>query len=189
MGSYNARMPEFHPLRPDQVAEAKQLIYSVAHEIFHERETLEESIALYESNWQLRDVEEFQHRYLENGGTFLVISDGGRLVGTGALRRLEPETAAHEVAAQEVPAAGEALAVVGEIKRLWLLPEYWGQGLGYQMMMRLLAAAREMGCTLVRLETSASYQHRAYAFYKRLGFYDIPRFGDDPDDVALELRL
>jgi len=96
-------MPEISPLRPDQVAEAKQLIYSVAHELFHERDTLQEAVAYYESKRHLRDVDDFQHSYFENAGTFLVLTDGGRLIGTGGLRRLSHDTA--------------------EIKRLWLLPE------------------------------------------------------------------
>ena len=77
---------------------------------------------------------------------------------------------------------------MGEIKRLWLLPAYHGQGLGYRMMLCLIEEARRQGYQALRLETSRQ-QARAYAFYRRLGFYDIPRFGDDPDDVALELLL
>ena len=161
--------PTITQMRPEQVAEAKQVIYTVAHEVFHDKDTLEESIAYYESSWTLKDVEDFEHSYMENGGTFLVTTDRGRIIGTGALRRLED--------------------TVGEIKRLWLLPEYQGRGLGYRMMTRLLEAAREQGYTKLRLETSSSYQRRAYQFYQRLGFYDIPRFGDDPDDVAMEMVL
>ena len=163
------QQPSITPLRPEQVAEAKHVIYTVAHQVFHDRDTLEESIAYYEANWTLKDVDDFQHSYVENGGTFLVTTDGGRIIGTGALRRLED--------------------TIGEIKRLWLLPEYQGRGLGYRMMTRLLAFAREQGYAKIRLETSSSYQARAYQFYRRMGFQDIPRFGDDPDDVALELVL
>ncbi len=108
------QQPIITHLRPEQVAEAKHVIYTVAHQVFHDRDTLEESIAYYETAWRLKDVEEFQHSYMENGGTFLVTSDNGRIIGTGALRRLED--------------------TVGEIKRLWLLPEYQGRGLGYRMM-------------------------------------------------------
>jgi ribosomal protein S18 acetylase RimI-like enzyme len=156
-------------LRTGQIPEAKQLIYSGAHELFHERETLAESMAYYESKGQLHDVEEFQRAYLQNGGTFLMMRSGGRVIGTGALRRLEDG--------------------VGEIKRLWLLPEYHGQGLGNQMLARLLAAARERGYTRVRLETDAVHQTRALAFYRKVGFTEIPRYGDDADAVALELAL
>jgi putative acetyltransferase len=162
-------MPDITPLHPDQTAEAKQVIYTVAHELFHDRETLEETIAYYESFWPLKDIDDFQHSYVENGGAFLVICEGERIIGTGALRRLEES--------------------VGEIKRFWLLPQYHGQGLGHQMMQHLLAVAREKCYTRVRLETSPAYQARAFAFYKKMGFIEIPRYGDDPDDVGMELVL
>lgn len=162
-------MLEISLLHSGQVAEAKRLIYSVAHQLFHERDTLEESVAWYESKGHLRDVEDFQRAYLDGGGTFLALTDHGHLIGTGALRLLEDGA--------------------GEIKRLWLLPEYHGQGLGYRLMQALLDAAREAGCDRVRLETDAVHQTRALAFYRRLGFYEIPRYGSDPHTVALELLL
>ncbi len=162
-------MPDITPLRPEQTAEAKRVIYTVAHELFHDRDTLEEAIAYYEVNWPLRDIDDFQQDYVENGGTFLVTIESGRIIGAGALRRLEDK--------------------IGEIKRLWLLPEVQGQGLGYRMMMQLLAVAREKGYTKVRLQTNPAYQQRAFAFYQRLGFYEIPRYGNDPDDVGMELVL
>jgi putative acetyltransferase len=162
-------MPDIIPLQPEQAAEAKRVIYTVAHQLFHDRDTLEETMAYYAQNWPLKDVDDFQKSYLENGGTFLVTIEGGRIIGTGALRRLEEG--------------------VGEIKRLWLLAEHQGQGLGYRMMLRLLDLARQQGYTKVRLQTSPAYQARAFAFYQRLGFYEIPRYGNDPDDVGMELIL
>lgn len=145
------------------------MIYTTAHALFHDRETVEESIAHYNSIWPLQDINHFEKAYNDNGGVFLAVVDGERVVGTGALRRIDHET--------------------GEIKRLWLLPAYQGQGLGYRMIMALLEAARERGYMRVRLETSPAYQQRAFKFYQRLGFYEIPRYGDDPDDVGMELVL
>ncbi len=162
-------MPEIHPLQPGQAAEARRVIYAVAHALFRDRPTLEETIAHYETAWPLPDVLDFQQHYVENGGAFLVLVDGERIIGTGALHFLEDG--------------------VGEIKRLWLLPEYQGQGLGYRMMLALFDAAREKGYHTLRLETSPAYQPRAVAFYRQMGFREIPRYGDDPDDVGMELVL
>jgi len=162
-------MPEIIPLLPEQAAEAKRVIYTVAHRLFHDQLTLEEAFAYYALNWPLADVDDFQHKYVENGGAFLVTVDEGRIIGTGALRRLEEK--------------------VGEIKRLWLLAEYQGRGLGYRMMLQLFAAAREKGYTTIRLETNPAYQARAVAFYQQLGFHEIPRYGDDPDDIGMELDI
>ena len=162
-------MPEITPIQPSQTEEARRVIYTVAHYLFHDRDTVEETIAYYKTAWPLPDIADYQHKYRENGGDFLVMTHGGRIIGTGAIWRLEEQ--------------------VGEIKRLWLLQEYQGQGLGYQMMLRLLAIAREQGYQKVRLETSPAYQARAVAFYQRLGFYEIPRYGDDEADVGMELVL
>ncbi len=52
-----------------------------------------------------------------------------------------------------------------------------------------LEIARQKDYTKVRLETSPQYQPRAFAFYKQIGFVEIPRYGDDPDDVGMELVL
>jgi putative acetyltransferase len=169
MNGYNLRMPQILPLHACQIDEARRVIYAAAHDLFHDRDTLEEAMAYYRSVWPLRDLDDFPQAYLENGGTFLVMWEDGRMIGTGALRRLEEGA--------------------GEIKRLWLLPEYQGRGLGYRMMLQLIAVAREKGYTRLRLETSPAYQPRAFAFYRRLGFYEIPRYGDDPDDVGMEMVL
>lgn len=166
---YNRRMAEIIPLCPDQIAEAKRVIYTTAHELFHHQQTLAESVARYQKTWPLDDIDDFEICYIRNGGTFLVIIEGEQLVGTGGLRRLEGTT--------------------GEIKRLWLLQAHQGRGLGYAMMLQLLAAARQQGYTRIRLETSPAYQERAFAFYQRMGFYQIPRYGDDPDDVGMEFML
>jgi N-acetylglutamate synthase-like GNAT family acetyltransferase len=64
----------------------------------------------------------------------------GRIIGTGALQRLDETT--------------------GEIKRVWLLPEYQGQGLGYQMMARLIETAREKGyASASKLARHCSNEH------------------------------
>jgi putative acetyltransferase len=157
------------PMQFEQAAEARRVIYTTAHGQFHSELTLKEAVARYQTTWPLPDIDDYQKTYVENGGAFLVMVEDGEIIGTGALRRLEDG--------------------VAEIKRLWLLPEFQGQGLGYQMITALLELAREKGYDKVRLETSPAYQARAFAFYQRLGFIEIPRYGDDPDDVGMELVL
>ncbi len=165
-------MIEITPLRRDQVAEAKKVIYTTAYNIWHDRDTLEETIAIYQAEWPMHDIDDFENKYVANGGAFLVITEEGRVIGTGAVHRLEEE--------------------VCEIKRLWLLPEYQGQGLGRRMMDQLLSIAREKGYTKVRLETTPAYQVKAYNFYRHLGFYEIPTYSNHPEDngqVGMELEL
>jgi putative acetyltransferase len=162
-------MPEIIPLPPERNEEARMVIYAVAHQLFDKNLTFDEAKEIYQEEWPIHDLDDPQRSYFENGGTFLVVIEKGEIIGTGALRRMEEE--------------------VGEIKRLWLLPAYQRQGLGYQVMVRLLAEARQRGYAKVRLATSPKYQVRAYQFYRQLGFYDIPRYNDDPDDVGMEMIL
>jgi putative acetyltransferase len=152
-----------------EVQIAKELIYRVAHRVFQDTRPLEESMAFYESKGTLDDMDEIQQTYFENDGIFLVVTDDDRIIGTGAIRKLDDTTC--------------------ELKRVWLLFEYHGQGLGYRMIQELFAFAREKGYQKMRLETDRDSQSRAYELYKRLGFYEIPRYSQHEDETAMELVL
>lgn len=162
-------MIEIRPIQPHEVTEAKLVVFTVAFELFGGADTLEESIAKFSAQGKLSEMDDVQKNYFDNGGTFLVTVDDGRIIGTGAIRWLEEG--------------------VCELKRMWLLTEYHGQGLGYRMMQELFKSAREKGYKVMRLETDRAVQTRAVNFYRKLGFYEIPRFGDDPDDMGMEMAL
>jgi putative acetyltransferase len=95
--------------------------------------------------------------------------DENHLIGTGAIRQLEDD--------------------ICELKRLWLLSQYHGRGLGYRMIQELFSFARENGYRRIWLQTDAVQQSRALEFYRRLGFYEIPRYTDRTDDIAMEMSL
>ena len=162
-------MVEIRPIKEHEIQEAKRLIFTVAFEVFKEASTLEESIAKYSAQGKLNEMDNVRQNYFDNGGTFLVTVDDERIVGTGAIRYLEDG--------------------VCELKRLWLMLEYHGQGIGYRMMQELLKIARQKGYKVMRLLTDRIVQVRAVEFYERLGFYEIPSFGDDPDDMGMEMVL
>lgn len=162
-------MLKIRPIQSYEVEAAKRVILTVAYELFRGADTLEESIAKYSAQGKLREMDDVQKNYFENRGTFLVTVDDDRVIGTGAIRFLEED--------------------VCELKRMWLLSEYHGQGLGYRMMQELVTIARKLKYKILRLETDPVFQQRAVAFYKQLGFYKIPRYGDDPDDMGMELIL
>jgi len=162
-------MIKIRPIAPHEIHEAKELIYRVAHQVFRDTRPLQESIAYYESKGELHDMDDLMQTYFENKGIFLVMTDENQVIGTGAIRRLDDATC--------------------ELKRVWLLFEYHGKGLGYRMIQELLAFARETGYRRIRLETDREGQRRAYDLYKRLGFYEVPRYSDNADDVAMEMVL
>jgi len=156
-------------IEPHEIPFAKELIYRVARQVFQDTRTLEESIAYYESRGQLHDMDEVQQTYFENEGTFLVMTDEDQIIATGAIRKIDDS--------------------ICELKRVWLLFDYHGRGLGYRLIQELLAFAREKGYRRVRLETDRDDQRRAYQLYKRIGFYEIPRYSDNEEDAALEMVL
>ena len=94
---------------------------------------------------------------------------------------------------------GEAAGCVGvrplmgdicELKRLYTRTRFRGHGLGRQLLEAALAAARAAGYQAMRLDTLPSMSD-AQALYARLGFRDIPPYGEDPitDLRYMELRL
>lgn len=162
-------MIEIHRIKPDERAGAKRLIYRVAHTLFNDPLPLEESIAYHNGRGELSDMDDIQASYFENGGTFLVMTDNSEIICTGAIRQY---------------ADG-----ICELKRLWLLQEYQGKGLGYRMIQELFAFARDTGYRRVILETDPVAQSRAYNLYKRLGFRDLHPHPEHTEDMLMEMEL
>ena len=79
----------------------------------------------------------------------------------------------------------------GEIKRMYVRPQFRGLGLGKLMLQHLADYARQQGVAILRLETGI-YQPEAVGLYERYGFQRIPPFGtykEDPLSVFYEMRL
>ncbi len=95
----------------------------------------------------------------------------------------------------EVPAACGGIEFFGdeyaEVKRMYVRPQFRGQGLGKLILDTLVAHARERNTPLLRLETG-TYMTPAVKLYKSYGFYRIKNFGDywdDPLSTFFELKL
>jgi GNAT superfamily N-acetyltransferase len=102
-------------------------------------------------------------------GRFLVVRAAGRAVGCGGVRTLEDG--------------------VGEIKRMWLHTELRGRGLGRRLLHALEQASRDLGHTVVRLDTS-NYLTEAINLYTVAGYRAIPPYNDNADaDLWFEKRL
>jgi len=154
------------PMRPEDVPAAKHVMLTVAAGIFDPDHPAVTFINRHTS--PLADVDDFRTQYGPPNGLFLVVVDEDEIIGTGAIRRIDDVTA--------------------ELRRMWLLPIYHGQGIGYRLAQGLFDFARAAGYQTVRLSTSA-LQTQAIRFYKRLGFYSIPRYRDTDDEVFMEIRL
>lgn len=142
---------EIKIIQPEQFPAAAQVMDMVAQELWGV--TLSE-VRKVES---LADLDDIQGYYLDNGGTFLIIVDQDKVIGTGGIHFVDAETC--------------------ELKRLWLLKDYRGQGLGKQLTKLLLANARHNGCRKVRLEVATpEKQMPAVSLYNQLGFQPIEAY-------------
>jgi putative acetyltransferase len=163
-------MIEIRPIRPDEWLNAKAIVDGLLHVLFKDPRSREEGSENRESQGWFKDMDDIQKTYFDSGGIFLVMTDNDQIIGTGAIRKLEEN--------------------ICELRRLFLLIEYEGKGLGYRMLMELMRYAREMGYERMRLETAPRFLTRATAFYKRVGFYEIPPYEPiHPNDIAMEIIL
>jgi GNAT superfamily N-acetyltransferase len=93
------------------------------------------------------------------GGTFVVVFDDGRPVAGGGVKRLSDE--------------------VGEIKRMYVVPEARSRGLARVLLGALEDAARELGYARVRLDTGPRQPH-ARALYESTGYREVEPYNDNP---------
>lgn len=72
----------------------------------------------------------------------------------------------------------------GEIKRMYVRPQFRGLGFAKLMLDHLAEYARSRGVSLLRLETGIA-QREAISLYERAGFRSIPPFGEyKPDPLS-----
>jgi enamine deaminase RidA (YjgF/YER057c/UK114 family)/GNAT superfamily N-acetyltransferase len=153
-------------MQPGDLDAAKRVILGVAARLF-EPEGPDDFV----ERWWLRltDVDDWPRVYGPPRGTFLVALDGDTLIGTGAIRPIDDQTA--------------------ELKRMWLLEAYQGQGIGFRLYSLLVQFARGAGYRRIWLSTDAIAQSRAVRFYERLGFQAIEPYGDNGDTVFMGRSL
>jgi putative acetyltransferase len=94
-------------------------------------------------------------------GCLLIARQGSEASGIVGLKPLEPG--------------------IAEIKRLYVVPEARGSGLGRALAEQALAEARAKGYERVRLDTHRPSMAGAIALYRRLGFVEIAPYGPDLD--------
>lgn len=117
-----------------------------------------------------RELEQLPAPYDPPAGRLLLAREGDELAGCGALRPVGPDTV--------------------ELRRLWVRRAFRKRGLAREIVLSLLAWAREAGYRKVRLEV-LSVMPQADALFRSLGFEPLPedRASPFPGSVLLGKRL
>ena len=95
-------------------------------------------------------------------GRLLLALEEGHAVGCAAMRPLEED--------------------ICELKRMYVLPQYRGLGIGKALALELIQDAKEIGYVRMRLDT-ASFLTAARKLYESLGFQLIEPYNDVPEDI------
>jgi putative acetyltransferase len=78
----------------------------------------------------------------------------------------------------------------GEVKRLYVRPQFRGNGLGKALMNALAAEARGIGYSELIADTIPTVMATALVMYERLGFERITPYSDEtPEAQHIRLRL
>lgn len=138
-----------------------------ARELFAEYASLVE-ISLCFQNFD-KEVAELPGGYAPPSGRLFLAVDGEQVMGCVALRKI-----------------GEG---VGEMKRLYVRPEFRGRGLGRTLTEKLIAEAKQIGYARLRLDTLPGKMDQAIAMYRSFGFQEIAPYYKNPVAGATFMEL
>ncbi len=115
--------------------------------------------------------------------------------GFSAQKLIDQKVAFFVLRADGEPAGCGGIMLIGreygELKRMYVRPQFRGARFGELLLNHLAARARANGITLLRLETGV-HQQAAIRLYERTGFHRIPPFGpytNDPLSLCYEKKL
>lgn len=110
------------------------------------------------------ELADLHYKYGEPDGRIYIAYLGGRSAGCIGMKRQDERSC--------------------ELKRLYVRPEYRGRGLARYLSELILSEAKKAGYERVLLDT-LPFLEDAQGLYKRLGFYEIPKYLESPMDNAI----
>jgi ribosomal protein S18 acetylase RimI-like enzyme len=116
-----------------------------------------------------KELAELPGEYVPPSGRLWLAIENDQVAGCVALRKIGEGT--------------------GEMKRLYVRPQFRGKGLGRTLTATIIEAARAIGYQRLRLDTLPGKMDQAIAMYQSLGFKDIEKYYDNPYDTAAYMEL
>ncbi len=144
---------------PAQVAQARELFLEYAQSL---------GFSLCFQNFD-KELASLPGDYAPPEGRLLLAEYQGQLAGCVALHKLEDD--------------------ICEMKRLYLRPQFRGQGLGRVLADHIIAEARQIGYHRIRLDTVEPLMKDAVVMYRRIGFREIAPYRANPIAGALYMEL
>ena len=116
------------------------------------------------------ELKTINKQYNKPGGALLIAYNGEDAIGCAGLRMINSE--------------------VAELKRMYVLTEYNGQGIGKKMLGIIIDIARELNYKKIKLDTLPGMT-QAQRLYRSFGFVDIApyRFNPVEGTVFMEKEL
>lgn len=114
------------------------------------------------------ELKELPGEYSSPEGAILLAEDNDKTVGCVALRKIDDKTC--------------------EMKRLYVKPEYRGQGLGRKLALSIINKARTKGYEKMKLDTLTTLKE-ANELYRSLGFEECEPYRYNPLEDALYMEL
>lgn len=114
------------------------------------------------------ELEHLEDKYGLPKGRLYLAKMGDEVAGCIALRRLDD--------------------MKGEIKRLYVRPEFRGNKIAHELVEKIIEEAKIIGYQSVFLDT-LPFLKEAIHLYQKHGFYQIESYNDSPMTTAIYMRL
>lgn len=149
-------MPEFRQAQTDKdISEVRDLFWEYLQ--WGNGRVNEEFGVNFDIETMLEDDMNELEIYFPPDGRLVLVSEAGKSAGLGCLKKLRNS--------------------MGEVKRMYVRPEFRGRGLGRGILEALLSEARDIGYSKVRLD-SARFMRAAHSLYGSFGFQEIEPYNE-----------